>query len=51
MDVDKSDLIECNASGSTSYHCESGRLDDFSGRRTAFQMIPSYLSTWPFSTG
>ena len=44
IDVERSDLIECNASGSTISQCESGNLCVFSARRTLFHIIPWYIA-------
>ena len=42
IDVERCDLIECNASGSTISQCESGKECVFSARRTLFHTIPLY---------
>ena len=47
VDVERSDRMECRASGTTTSHRESGRFLDLRETRTVFQMIPLYLSTCP----
>ena len=51
VDVERSDRVECRASGRTTSHWESGRFLHLRERRTVFQMIPLYLSTCPLPIG
>ena len=43
--------IECNTSGRASCQCFTGRFLDLRHIVIAFQMVPLYLSTWPFPAG
>ena len=48
VDVERSDRMECRASGRTTSHWKSGRFVDLRKRRTVFQMIPLYLSRYQY---
>ena len=38
--VDRSDLMECNTSGNTNSHCESGNPCPLSAKQTPFHIMP-----------
>ncbi len=49
--VHSRDLMECRASGSTSYQCVTGSPRVSKAILIVFQIVPLYLSTWPLHAG